>query len=148
MIGRLDRYLGMRFLRMIGMAVLSFVVVFVSVDAFDHMSRWVDRNVSLSTLAKYYFYGLPYIVVLVLPVAVLLCSLFLVTSMARKNELVAIRAAGVSIPRIFLPAPGWGLSSALTRWWQTATGSSGLSPAAAWERSISPRTRSSPRPSP
>jgi lipopolysaccharide export system permease protein len=101
--GILDRYIAFRFLRMIGMAVLSFVVIFVSVDAFDHFSRWVDRHVSAETFIHYYFYGLPYIVVLVLPIAVLLSSLFLVTSMARRNELVAIRASGVSIPRIFLP---------------------------------------------
>jgi lipopolysaccharide export system permease protein len=101
--GLLDRYIGFRFLRMVGMAVLSFVVIFVSVDAFDHFSRWVDKDVSIEVFLRYYFYGLPYIIVLVLPIAVLLSSLFLVSSLARRNELVAIRAAGLSIPRMFLP---------------------------------------------
>ena len=100
---KLDLYVGLRFLRTIAVSVTSFVVVFVSVDAFDHFSRWVDKDVSLGTFAKYYFYGLPYIIVLVLPVAVLLSSLFLVASLARRNELIAMRAAGMSIPRIFLP---------------------------------------------
>jgi lipopolysaccharide export system permease protein len=100
---KLDIYLASRFTRMILVAVLSFVVIFVSVDAFDHFTRWVDKDISPLTFAKYYFYGLPYIIVLVLPVAVLLSSLFLVSSLSRRNELVAMRAAGISIPRIFLP---------------------------------------------
>ncbi len=101
--GRLDRHLAARFSVMILIAIASFVVIFVSVDAFDHFSRWVDRDVTPGTFLRYYFYGLPYIVVLVMPIAVLLSSLFLVSSMARRNELIAMRAAGISIPRIFLP---------------------------------------------
>jgi lipopolysaccharide export system permease protein len=101
--GRIDRYIGVRFLKMIGMSILSFVVIFVSVDAFDHFSRWVDKDVSAIVFLKYYFYGLPYIIVLVLPIAVLLSSLFLVSSLSKRNELVALRSAGISIPRIFLP---------------------------------------------
>jgi lipopolysaccharide export system permease protein len=103
MFRKLDVYLASRFVKMILVAVSSFVVVFVSVDAFDHFTRWVDKDVSVSAFLTYYFYGLPYIVVLVLPVAVLLSSLFLISSLSKKNELVAMRAAGISIPRIFLP---------------------------------------------
>lgn len=100
---KLDRYLALRFIKMILVAVSSFVVIFVSVDAFDHFTRWVDKNVSIGAFLTYYFYGLPYIIVLVLPVAVLLSSLFLISSLSRKNELVAMRSAGISVPRIFLP---------------------------------------------
>jgi len=103
MFRKLDLYVGMRFLRTITVSVASFVIVFVSVDAFDHFSRWVDKDVSIGSFAMYYFYGLPYIIILVLPVAVLLSSLFLVTSLSRRNELIAMRTAGMSIPRIFLP---------------------------------------------
>lgn len=100
---KLDIYLSIRFVKMIFMAVLSFTVIFVTVNAFDHFSRWVDKNVTAMTFLRYYWYGLPYIVVLVMPIAVLICSLFLVSTMTRNNELTAMRASGVSIPRIFLP---------------------------------------------
>jgi lipopolysaccharide export system permease protein len=85
------------------MAIASFVVIFVTVDAFEHFSRWVDRDVTAGTFARYYFYGLPYVIVLVMPVALLLSSLFLVGALAKRNEFVAMRCAGISIPRIFLP---------------------------------------------
>ncbi|MCD4774925.1 MAG: LptF/LptG family permease [Candidatus Aegiribacteria sp.] len=99
----LDRYLALRFIKMILISVSSFVIIFVSVDAFDHFTRWVDKDVSMGAFLTYYFYGLPYIIVLVLPVAVLLSSLFLISSLSRRNELVAMRGAGISVPRIFLP---------------------------------------------
>ncbi len=99
----LDRYLAGHFIRMILMTVLSFTVIFITVNAFDHFSRWVDKDVTAIIFLRYYFYGLPYIIVLVTPIAVLICSLLLVTGMAKNNELTAMRATGVSIPRIFLP---------------------------------------------
>jgi lipopolysaccharide export system permease protein len=100
---KLDIYLAAKFVRMIIMAVTSFTVVFITVNAFDHFSRWLDKNVTVMTFLRYYYYSLPYIIVLVTPIAVLICSLFLVNSMARNNELTAMRASGVSIPRIFMP---------------------------------------------
>ena len=52
---------------------------------------------------KYYAYYLPYIIVLSLPVAMLLASLFSVGQMARYNEIVAQLSAGISLLRILLP---------------------------------------------
>jgi len=110
---KLDVYIASRFVRMILLAVAAFVVVYISVDAFEHFSTWVDKDVGLKTFARYYFYGLPYIVVLVMPVAVLLCSLFLVHSLARRNELMAMTCAGVSVPRSFAPLLLVGLLASL-----------------------------------
>ncbi len=104
MIGRkIDRYIAGRFCRIILLAIVSFVVIFVCVDAFDNFRRWAGNDVSTLTFLKYYAYGLPYIIVLILPIAVLLGSLFLVSSLSRNSELLAMRTAGISIPRIFLP---------------------------------------------
>jgi lipopolysaccharide export system permease protein len=100
---RIDRYIAGRFIRMILMAVAAFTILFVVVDAFDNINRWMEKSPGWGAFLKYYAYGLPYIVVLVMPVAVLLCSLFLVTSLARNNELTAMRASGISIPRVFAP---------------------------------------------
>lgn len=105
---RLDRYIAGRFVRMVFMAVAAFTVLFVVVDAFDNINRWMERSPSWESFLRYYLYGIPYIVVLVMPVAVLLCSLFLVTSLARNNELTAMRASGVSVPRVFAPLLGVG----------------------------------------
>lgn len=113
MIRKLDAYVAGSFVRMVAFAVAAFVVVFISVDALEHMGRWIDRRVELATFLRYYFYGLPYIVVLVMPVALLLCSLFLVYTLARRNELMAMTCSGVSVPRIYLPLLVVGLAASL-----------------------------------
>ncbi len=113
MIRKLDAYVAGSFVRMVAFAVAAFVVVFVSVDSLEHMSRWIDKRVEFVTFLKYYFYGLPYIVVLVMPVALLLCSLFLVYTLARRNELMAMTCSGVSVPRTYLPLLVVGLAASL-----------------------------------
>lgn len=113
MIRKLDAYVARSFVRMVAFSVAAFVIVFVSVDALEHMGRWIDRRVELVTFLKYYFYGLPYIVVLVMPVALLLCSLFLVYTLARRNELMAMTCSGVSVPRTYLPLLVVGLIASL-----------------------------------
>lgn len=112
-IRKLDMYIGTRFVKMIASTVGAFVVIFVCVDAFEHFSRWVDKDVGFPTFVRYYFYGLPYIVTLVMPVAILLSSLFLVHSLARRGELTAMTCAGVSVPRTFLPMIVTGLLASI-----------------------------------
>lgn len=111
--GRIDRYIAGRFAGIILVAVISFVIIFVCVDAFDNFRRWAGNDVTPFTFLKYYAYGLPYIIILVLPIAVLLASLFLVSSLSRNNEISAMRTAGMSIPRIFLPLFFIGLLTSL-----------------------------------
>lgn len=113
LVRKLDMYVGSRFAGMIASTVGAFVVIFVCVDAFEHFSRWVDKDVGLPTFARYYFYGLPYIVTLVMPVAILLSSLFLVHSLARRSELTAMTCAGISVPRTFLPMIVTGFAASL-----------------------------------
>ncbi|MDD4147299.1 MAG: LptF/LptG family permease, partial [Candidatus Cloacimonetes bacterium] len=57
----------------------------------------------------YYLLRLPYLIVLTSPVTVLLAGLFMMNGLAKHNESVAIRAAGISIKRSMLPLFGVGL---------------------------------------
>jgi lipopolysaccharide export system permease protein len=57
----------------------------------------------LISIGKYYVYQLPSIIVLVIPVAVLLSLFFTLGVMVRRNELVAMKSAGISVNRIILP---------------------------------------------
>ncbi|RME61935.1 MAG: LptF/LptG family permease, partial [Alphaproteobacteria bacterium] len=83
--------------------------MFIVVDLIGYLDKFLDRDVSKILIIKYYAYYLPYIVVLSLPVAMLLASLFSVGQMTRYNEIVAQLAAGISLFRILLPIFGLGL---------------------------------------
>jgi lipopolysaccharide export LptBFGC system permease protein LptF len=64
---RMGPYIAGRFIRMILMAVAAFTILFVVVDAFDNINRWMEKSPGWGGFLRYYAYGLPYIVVLVMP---------------------------------------------------------------------------------
>ena len=80
-----------------------FVGIFVVVDLFDHAHSFIDNEVPLGVVFRYYVYYLPLIVVLTSPVAMLLATLLAVGGLSKRNELMALKGSGVSLYRILAP---------------------------------------------
>ncbi len=99
----LDKYITRNFLGTLFFALIAFTVIYIIIDAVGFMDKFIDRNVSFFIVAKYYLFYLPYIVILTLPVATLLASLFSVGQLARYNELIAMQASGLSMYKILTP---------------------------------------------
>src|SRR4030042_3425788 len=105
----LDKYLLKQFLYVLFFALLSFWIIFLIVDAVEHIDTFIDRHASLSAVIKYYIFYSPYILVLVLPIAMLLSSLFSLGLLSRQNELLALKSSGISLYRILFPLLGLAL---------------------------------------
>lgn len=99
----LDRYISKRFLATLLFALIAFCSIFIIIDLIGYIDKFIDKEVPKIIIVKYYLFYLPYIVVLSLPVAMLLASLFSVGQMARYNEIVAMSTSGISLFRILLP---------------------------------------------
>jgi lipopolysaccharide export system permease protein len=99
----LDRYILRRFLFILFFALFAFICIFLIVDSIERLDVYIDEKVPSLVVVQLYVYYLPYIIVLALPVAMLLASLFSVGNLARKNEIVAISASGVSLYRTLAP---------------------------------------------
>jgi lipopolysaccharide export system permease protein len=99
----LDRYISRKFLQVLLFSIVGFLSIFVIVDLIENLDKFIENDYPTKTIIEYYFNYLPFIMVLVLPVAMLISSLFSVGGMARQNEIVAMKAAGISLYRIFLP---------------------------------------------
>jgi len=99
----LDRYLVREFLTAFSLALLFFVAVFVVVDVFEKIDTFIDYKAPLFSVVEFYLFGIPYIVVLVLPVAMLLGCLLAFGQMARRNELVAMGTSGIDFLRTAAP---------------------------------------------
>lgn len=99
----IDRYLIRRFLGALGFGLITFTSIYLVVDIIEHLDNFIDKGASISAIIKYYLYYLPFIVVLILPVAMLLASLFSVGLLARHRELVALKSSGMSLYRVLLP---------------------------------------------
>ncbi|MDI6739606.1 MAG: LptF/LptG family permease [Candidatus Edwardsbacteria bacterium] len=118
----LDRYLVREFLKSLAFALLAFVLLFILVDIFEKLDLFIDAKAPALLVALFYLYQTPYIIVLTLPVAMLLASLATVRQLARNHEIVAMKAAGISLYRIFAPlfALGFAISLAILAVGETA----------------------------
>ena len=99
----LDRYISRKFLQVLLFSIVGFLSIFVIVDLIENLDKFIENDYPTKTIIEYYLNYLPFIMVLVLPVAMLISSLFSVGGMARQNEIVAMKAAGLSLYRIFTP---------------------------------------------
>lgn len=106
----LDRYISFEFFRMWFAALLAFVVIFLVVNLFEKVSKFLEYDVPMGIIVKYYLFMIPYIVKWMNPIAVLLGVLFSLGTLSRNLEITAMTAAGLSLRRIIFPVMALGLA--------------------------------------
>ena len=99
----LDRYLVREFTRWFGLILSVFVLMYLLVDFFGRLRMFLSNNALPSQMAAYFLYNLPMIVSLTLPAAVLVATLLTLGTLSRHSEIIAMKACGVSLYRVFLP---------------------------------------------
>ena len=98
-----DRYVLREFLLLLFLSLVAFVTIFAVVDLFEKIQDFMDGHASAWTIARYYLFKVPYVVVNVLPVALLMSTFLTLGQMSKFNELTAMATAGVSTGRIMVP---------------------------------------------
>jgi lipopolysaccharide export system permease protein len=99
----LDRYIAGQFFRMWLAALSAFIVIFLVVNLFEKVSKFLEYNVPMDVIVKYYLFMIPYIVKWMNPIAVLLGVLFSLGTLSRNLEITAMTAAGLSLRRVIFP---------------------------------------------
>lgn len=109
----LDRYVGKNvFVTMlIGVLVLSVVLVLGNLLK-ELLDRLINQNIPLDIVLAFMAFVLPFSLTFSIPWGLLTAILLVFGRMSADNELIALRANGVSIPRICLPVAV--LTAALT----------------------------------
>ena len=99
----LDRYLLRELCVPLIYCLAGFLIFWVSFDLFDDLEDFQNAGLGVAEVARYYLVKTPELMVTVLPVALLLALLYALTNHARHNEMIAMRAAGLSLARISIP---------------------------------------------
>ncbi len=99
----LSRYVQKQFFVYLALCFSGFLAVFVVVDLAGRLSGFIDRGVGVGTIVSYYTLSIPYMGILILPMAMLLASLFCFGNLARFGELSAMKSAGISLYNIAAP---------------------------------------------
>jgi lipopolysaccharide export system permease protein len=98
----LDRYIAGRFLRALFFSLLVFLVIYIIADLVEHLDEFIDAHAHATQVIRYYAHYIPYIIVFTLPVSMLLATLFSVGTLSKSNELLAMKASGISLYRVAL----------------------------------------------
>lgn len=105
-----DRYLLKGFIKSFIISLLGFVAVYIIVDVFEHMAKFVDYGASFFSIVKYYFYQIPWIIgYTVSPIACILGCFISIGNFSRHLEIAVLRFSGVSVYRLILPFVYFGI---------------------------------------
>lgn len=129
----LDRLLLREVVPAFLMGVFGFVFFFMVFDIFERLDVFVDNKTPFPLIVSYYASTVPYSAILVSPIAMLLSIFLVLGQMARYNEITAMKNAGLSLYRIFLPLFLFGLVVSGAMFW---LGDSVMPHAAATRRQI------------
>ncbi len=98
-----DRYLLRQFVRIFLFSILAFSIIYITVNVFEEIDNFIDHNAKMHHIALFYLYSLPFILTYVIPVSLLLATIFAMGIMARRNELTAFISSGISLTRVAAP---------------------------------------------
>jgi lipopolysaccharide export system permease protein len=100
---RLDRYILKQFFLGAMVAMVAFIIIYIAVDLMEKLDKFLDHKLSFKMVVEYYVNFMPQIIALILPVCLLLGSLFTTARMSTQNEIIAMRSAGMSLYRLMAP---------------------------------------------
>lgn len=103
MIKTLDRYLLRNFISSLIIITLGFGILIIAINMVEELRDFIDHDVPLVQIFIYYIYFAGWILKSFLPVFVLLAALTSIGILARKNEILAMKAGGISLYRIAAP---------------------------------------------
>lgn len=109
----IDRYLLREFLIPLMYCLDAFALLLVVVDLFGSLDDFIKYHAAVGEVVRYYLIVLPELLVQTVPMALLLGLLFCLANLGKHNELVALRAGGVSVGRIALPLLAVGVAAAV-----------------------------------
>lgn len=100
---KLDRFILKAFIG--PFIAILLVVLFILMMQFlwVYIDELVGKGLSVSVIVEFLFWGTCTVLPLALPLATLLSSMMVVGSMAENNELLSIKASGISFARVMVP---------------------------------------------
>lgn len=99
----LVRYLFNNLLKPLVYLLLTFTLLFVIADLMDNANNFMEAGAKPLMMLHYYSLQLPALVIFIVPICLLLATLYSLSALTRHCEIIAMRASGISIYRIVQP---------------------------------------------
>jgi len=99
----LSRHIFSEFFRIFLMVLIGILAVYLCVDFLQKADNFIRYNATVAQIARYSLYSLPGMATSTFPIAALIATLLSLGNLSRHNEIIAMRAGGVSIAAIITP---------------------------------------------
>jgi lipopolysaccharide export system permease protein len=109
----LNRYIFVEMIPPFVMNLLFFVFVFLMRQILDITNLIVNYQVGASVFFLMLMFSLPYFFVYIIPMSVMMAVLLAFLRLSNDNEIIALKAGGISVYRFMLPVLAFGLVCAL-----------------------------------
>ena len=93
----LSRYVIQEFYKLFGFCEALFGFLFLTVDFLQKIDNFIEAKATKAAVLLYFLYKVPFIMVNMVPPAVLISVIIMFSSMKKKNELTALRTSGLSL---------------------------------------------------
>ncbi len=95
------------------MLILSFIAIYVLIDFFEKFGDFLEKGKPMSLVAKFFLLSIPFVIEQMGPVCILLAGVVTLGILNHSNELIALKAGGVSLKQITAPIIGGGIIATL-----------------------------------
>lgn len=99
----LTRYILREFWKLFILTLSSLLCLSLLIELFDKMNDFIEYHAKAGVIIEYFIFYIPRIVFYGTPIAVLLATLLTLGILSRNSELIAVRAAGLSLYSIAIP---------------------------------------------
>ena len=93
----IDRYIVREFFKPLFFSAIVFGGLVLISEFFRELSFYIENKTPFTVVFEYLLLNLPWWIIQVLPVAVLLAVLFSLGQLARRNEITALKSAGINL---------------------------------------------------
>ena len=99
----LDLYVLQSWVFYLAILLVTFTGIYVIFDFFQLLGDIVRNHIAPEIVLEYYWYLMPQIIYLMLPLSILVATLVSFGLFSKSNEITAIKSAGISLYRISVP---------------------------------------------
>lgn len=98
----IDRYVLKNFIRHLLIALAVLVFLYVIINLFDNLGRYLARDIPARDIFLLYFFQIPSYVTLLIPVAAIIGAFFIFGHMTKNRELIALKSSGLDINHLLI----------------------------------------------
>ncbi|MBW1614972.1 MAG: LPS export ABC transporter permease LptG [Deltaproteobacteria bacterium] len=99
----ISKYLSVNILKFFGIIITAVIGIYLAVDFFEKIDDFLEKQVELNKIIVFFIFKIPFIIANITPIGILLSVIIIFSLMNKNNELMALKACGISLYYIIKP---------------------------------------------